>query len=595
MPSYTPPIQDILFTLTEVAGLERVAQLPGCEGAAADVVAQVLESAGQLASEIIAPLNAVGDKVGSVLENGVVRTPPGFREAYAAYVAGGWNAMPFDPAHGGQGLPWTVVSATQEMWQSASLAFGLCPVLNFGAVELLQAHASPAQKSLYLPNLISGTWTATMNLTEPQAGSDVGAIRTRAVPAGDGTYKITGQKIFITYGDHDLTENIVHLVLARLPDAPAGTRGISLFLVPKFRVAPDGSLKERNDLRVVSLEHKLGIHASPTAVMAYGDNGGAIGELVGEANNGLACMFTMMNNARLTVGIQGVAVAERAYQLARDYARTRVQGRDITGQSAGSVPIIRHPDVRRMLMTMRALAEAGRALIYSTAASLDVSQRHPDPAERQRHQARLDLLIPVLKAWCTDAGVEAASLGVQVHGGMGYIEETGAAQLYRDSRIAPIYEGTNGIQANDLVFRKLGRDGGAAAAAFIAEVEAVEADLSASGGGQLATLRSHLMSARKVLQTTTRWMVDVQAREPQVAAAAAAHYLRLFGLVAGGALLGRGALAAHAARGGDSGFLAAKITTACFFAEHLLALAPALLDPIVSGAASTLALPEDRF
>jgi 3-(methylthio)propanoyl-CoA dehydrogenase len=595
MSSYTAPVQDILFTLSEVAGLARIAELPGGDGAAPDIAAQVLESAAQLAGEVIAPLNRVGDTTGSVLENGVVRTPPGFREAYASYVAGGWNAMGFEPEHGGQGLPWAVVTATHEMWQSASLAFGLCPMLNASAVEMLQAHGSPAQKRLYLPSLVSGTWTAAMALTEPQAGSDVGAIRSRAAPNGDGTYRLTGQKIFITYGEHDLAENIVHLVLARLPDAPPGTRGISLFIVPKFRVRPDGTLGERNDLRCVSLEHKLGIHASPTAVMAYGDHEGATAELIGEPHNGLTYMFMMMNNARLAVGVQGVAIAERAYQQARDYARTRVQGRDIGAQIPDSVPIIRHPDVRRMLMTMRALAEAGRALIYSTAASLDLSRRHPDAEERRRHQSRLDLLTPVVKAWCTDAGVEAASLGVQVHGGMGYIEETGAAQLYRDARIAPIYEGTNGIQANDLVFRKLGRDRGAAAAAFIAEARVVEADLGAKGGEQLEAIRARLSTGAAALERTTRWLVDTQMRAPREAAAAAAAYLRLFGLVAGGALLGRAALAASARNAGDAGFLAAKVTTARFFAEHLLAQAPALAEAIVSGGASVLALPEDRF
>src|SRR5437763_2760630 len=458
MSDYLAPLADMRFTLREISGLADVATLPSCEQAAPDLVDQVLDQAAKVAGDVIAPLNAVGDRERSRLENGVVRTPTGFADAYRSYVEGGWNSLPFDPAHGGQGLPQVVSTAVLEIWSSANMSFSLCPLLNIGAVELLQAHGSPEQKRLYLEKMISGEWTGTMNLTEPQAGSDVGALRTRAVKKGD-HYEITGQKIFITYGDHDMAANIVHMVLARLPDAPAGTRGISLFLVPKRLVNPDGSLGAHNDLRCVSLEHKLGIHGSPTCVMAYGDRGGAAGYLVGEPNRGIECMFTMMNNARLNVGLQGVAIAERAYQQARDFARQRVQGRPAGVKAEGPLPIIHHPDVRRMLLDMRASTEAARALTYYVAAGIDRARHHPDADERARQQRRVDLLIPVVKAWCTDLGAEVASTGVQVHGGMGYVEETGAAQHLRDARIAPIYEGTNGIQANDLVARKLARDG----------------------------------------------------------------------------------------------------------------------------------------
>ena len=436
-----------------------------------------------------------------------------------------------------------------------------------------------------------------MNLTEPQAGSDLAALRTRAMRDGN-HYRITGQKIFITYGDQDWTDNVIHLVLARLPDAPAGSKGISLFLVPKFLVNADGSLGKRNDLRVVSLEHKLGINASPTCVMAYGDGGGALGYLVGQENEGLACMFTMMNNARLNVAVQGVAIAERAYQQARDYAKTRVQSREIGSRSHDSVVIIRHPDVRRMLLTMKALTEAARGLTYSAAASLDLAKRHPAPDVRARHQARVDLLIPVVKAWSTDTGVECASLGIQVHGGMGFIEETGAAQHYRDARITPIYEGTNGIQANDLVFRKLGRDRGAAARAFLAEVVATEAELAQAPGDDLSLLARQLRTGRETLTTATEAMVEMSAADPRRAAAGAVPYLRLFGLVAGGHFLARGALAASdALRGGssDSAFYEARLVVARFYADHLLSQAPSLLHPVRDGATAVLAMPEDYF
>ncbi|MBI3711120.1 MAG: acyl-CoA dehydrogenase, partial [Proteobacteria bacterium] len=525
------------------------------------------------------------------------RSAPGFAAIYKEFVAGGWNSLPFDPEFGGQGMPWLLATTVQEMWQAANMGFGLVLLLNQGAIDAIHHHGSAEQKAAYLPKMISGEWTGTMNLTEPQAGSDLGQLKSRAVKEGD-HYRITGQKIFITYGDHDFTENIVHMVLARTPDAPAGSKGISLFLVPKVMVGPDGTLKGRNDLRCVSLEHKLGINASPTAVMAYGDNGGAIGYLIGAENRGLECMFTMMNNARLTVGLQGVAIAERAYQQARDYARARVQSRELGSSRPEPVPIIRHPDIRRMLLTMRALTEATRALTYSAGLSLDLARRHPEAAERARHQRRVDLLTPVVKAWASETGVEVASLGVQVHGGMGYIEETGAAQHYRDARITPIYEGTSGIQANDLVFRKLGRDRGAAAAEFFAEIAALDGDLATALGGTLDRLREQLAAGLAALRGTTEWLVDIQDKIPQAAAASATPYLQLFGRVAGGYLMAKAALAAHWAQitgEGDSGFYDLKIITAQFYGDHVLSQAPALRQPIEHGWESVLDLDEQQI
>ncbi len=597
MTDYRPPIREMQFVLEQVVGLDRLAALPGGESVAPDLVGHVLEEAGKLAADVLAPLNRVGDRQPARLDNGVVRTPPGFREAYRHYVDGGWNSVPFPPDHGGQGLPWVIATAVQEMWNAANMGWALGPMLTVGAVEAIATHGTAEQKRLYLPKLISGEWTGTMNLTEPQAGSDVGALRTRAVREGD-HYRITGQKIFITYGDHDWTDNIVHLVLARLPDAPAGSRGISLFLVPKFLVRSDGSLGERNDLRVVSLEHKLGIHASPTCVMAYGDNGGAIGTLIGRENEGLACMFTMMNNMRLDVGVQGVAMAERAYQHALAYARQRVQSRDVASRSPEPVAIIRHPDVRRMLMTMKALTEASRALAYSTFASLDLANRLPPGPEQAAMAARADLLTPVVKAWSTDIGCEVASLGVQIHGGMGFIEETGAAQHYRDVRITPIYEGTNGIQANDLVFRKIARDKGAAARAFLAEIREIAVELAAQPGDDAAVVGRTLGAGHDALEGATDWVVASSEGDIRRAAASAAAYLRLFGIVAGGAMMARqiaAALRALGAGGGDSAFFETRVAVARFYADHVLSQAPALVHPIVAGATSVLALDDDRF
>jgi len=596
---YAAPIADMGFVLREIADLDGIARLPGYEEATPDLVDAVLTEAGRLAGEVLAPLNQTGDREGCTLDNGTVRTPSGFPEAYRRFVEGGWGSLPFDPAHGGQGLPWTLATAAQEMWNAANLSFALGPLLTQGAVELLQAHGGEAQKRAYLPRMISGEWSGTMNLTEPQAGSDVGALKTRAAPDGE-RYLITGQKIFITWGEHDCTENIIHMVLARLPGAPAGTKGISLFVVPKFLPGPDGAPGARNDLRCVSIEHKLGIHGSPTCVMAYGDGDGAIGEMVGEANRGMAYMFTMMNNARLSVGVQGLAVAERAYQKARAFARARVQGRPLESRDGPPVPIIRHPDVRRMLMTMKATIEAMRALAYTAAAALDRAKREPDEAARAAAQARVDLLIPVVKAWLTDQGCEVASLGVQVHGGMGFIEETGAAQYYRDARIAPIYEGTNGIQALDLMARKVLRDQGAAARALVADMEA---DLSApapDNDPEVMLIQQAAAEGARMLAAATEGLLRAGHDDPRQGAAVAAPYLHLFGIVAGGWLMGRSAAAAQRRLGaGDgaeaAGFLRAKIDTARFYADNILSRAAAEAAAVARGAPSTLALGEDQF
>ena len=581
MSDYTAPLADMRFALDEIAGLGELEGL-GYDGAAPDLAGAVLEEVGKFAAEVLAPLNRSGDIERSVLENGVVRTPKGFKEAYARYVKGGWNGIAGPPEHGGQGLPQALATAITEMWTSANLSFALAPMLTIGAVELLTTHGSTEQKRLYLDKLVSGEWTGAMNLTEPQSGSDLGTLRTRAVRDGD-RYRLTGQKIFITYGEHDWTPNILHLVLARLPDAPPGSRGISLFLAPKVLVNPDGSLGPRNDIRCVSLEHKLGIHASPTCVLAYGDNGGAVAELIGEENNGLAAMFTMMNNARLGVGLEGIAIAERAYQQARAYARQRVQGRLIEGAGANGAPILHHPDVRRMLLSMRSAIEAMRALAYYTAAAIDRAHRHPDAAIRDAQQRRVDLLIPVVKAWCTDLGFEIASTNIQIHGGMGFIEETGAAQHLRDARIPPIYEGTNGIQANDLVGRKLVRDKGAAVRELIGDMRATLGEL-AEAADAASGLESPLAAGIDALERASAGLVEGFERAPARALAGAVPYLRLFGLVAGGWLMTRGALAARRhLRNGPSAFHRAKLDSARFYAEHFLALAPALLPAITGG------------
>jgi alkylation response protein AidB-like acyl-CoA dehydrogenase len=592
MTDYAAPLADMRFALNELAGLKDIAGLPGYEEATPDLVDAVLEEANKLASEVIAPLNHSGDKEKAVYENGAVRTPKGFAEAYGQFVEGGWNALPFDPDYGGQGLPWTLGSALAEMWNSANMAFALCPLLTQGAVELLQAHGSEEQKDSYLPRLISGEWTGTMNLTEPQAGTDVGAVKTRAKPNGD-HYLITGQKIYITYGEHDFTDNIIHMVLARTPGAPAGSKGISLFIVPKFLPKEDGTPGTRNDLRCVSIEHKLGINGSPTCVMAYGDSGGAVGYLIGEENRGMEYMFTMMNNARLTVGLQGVAIAERAYQQALHYARDRVQSAEV-GARGDAVAIIRHPDVRRMLMTMKSQTEAARALAYVAAGEMDRARRDPDEAARQSHQIDgIDLLTPIVKAWSTDLGVEIASLGVQVHGGMGFIEETGAAQHLRDARITPIYEGTNGVQALDLVGRKILRYKGETAQRVIARMEEELQGLTAST--RVKMIASAVGAGVENLKQATGWLVEAGGKDMKLAAAASSPYLRLFGTVAGGWQMARAAERAETllAEGeGDTAFLEAKIKSALFYADNVLPQAIGLMTAATRGA-ETLQMIED--
>ena len=595
MSDYAAPIADMRFVLDEIVGLGEIAGLPGYEEATPDLVDAVLEEAGKLAAEQLAPLNHSGDREGAVYENGVVRAPGGFKEAYRHYVEGGWNAVPFEPDYGGQGLPWALTSALQEMWNASNMSFALNPLLTQGAVELLQAHGSDGQKSAYLPKLISGEWTGTMNLTEPQAGSDVGALKTKAV-AQDDHYLISGQKIYITWGEHDMTDNIVHMVLARTPEAPAGTRGISLFIVPKFLLKEDGTPGPKNDLRCVSIEHKLGIHGSPTCVMAYGDGGSCVGYLVGEENRGMEYMFTMMNNARLAVGVQGLAIADRAYQQARAFARDRVQSKDLAGE--GPVAIIKHPDVRRTLMTMKALNEAMRMLAYSTGGALDRAKRHPEDAGQRRNQAVVDLLTPISKAWCTDLGVEIASLGVQIHGGMGFIEETGAAQHYRDARIAPIYEGTNGIQALDLLGRKILRDKGAAARSLIEEMRGTLNALGSTQGEDTRAIRNGLERGLDTLSSATGWILEAAGRDIREAAVGASPYLRLFGTVAGGWLMGRAAIAAAGQLGqanGDAGFLQTKVKTARFYADNILPQAAGLATAVTEGGASTLAVDEAQL
>jgi 3-(methylthio)propanoyl-CoA dehydrogenase len=585
--TYRAPVQDMRFALETAAGSVEIAALPGFEAASPDLVETILGEAARLAETALAPLNRPGDHAGSVLENGTVRTPVGFREAYARYAEGGWNGLAFAPEHGGQGLPLALATAVSEMWNSACMSFALCPLLTAAAVELLQAHGSEEQKERWLAPLIAGDWTGTMNLTEPQAGSDLGAVRCRAEPRDDPVwgahYRLSGQKIFITYGDHDLAPNIVHMVLARTPGAPSDSRGLSLFLVPKFLPGTDGALGPRNGVRVLGLERKLGIHASPTCVLAYED---AVGWRIGDEHHGLELMFTMMNHARLGVGLQGVAIAERAYQQARDFARERVQGRPLgVALDAGPLPILYHPDVRRMLLWMRAATEAMRALVYYAAGLVDRSHRLPEGQGRHAARHRGDLLIPVVKGWCTDLAVAVASTGIQVHGGMGYIDETGAAQHLRDARILPIYEGTNGIQANDLVGRKLQRDGGAAAAGFAAEVAATAAVLAGLPDGDLATVGQALAAGAAALAEASRHLADA---EPAEAAAGSVPYLGLFGTVAAGWLLAveaREARRRTAADGDTSGFLADKVRTARFYSEHFLAAAPGSLAAIKGGAA----------
>ena len=601
--AYAAPLQDMRFVLNEVVDLEALSRLEAFAAASPELVDRVLDEGGKFAAEVIAPLNAPADRQGCRMEDGGVVTPDGFAEAYARFAAAGWGAAPFSATLGGHGLPRVVALALLEMWEAACLSFSLSPTLTQAAAAALAAHGSDALKEIFLSKLVSGEWCGAMCLSEPQAGSDLGLIETKAVKNGD-RYRITGTKIFITYGDHDLSENIVHIVLARVPGGPPGTKGLSCFLVPKRLVEADGTLGPANDVRPVSLESKLGIHGSPTLVMAYGDSDGAVGYLVGEENRGLAAMFTMMNAARLTVGLEGVAVAERAYQQALAYARERRQGRAIGSNDDAPAAIVEHPDVRRMLMTMRAQIEAGRALAYLTAEALDLGAHHADAAVRARYDGLGALLTPVVKGWCAEMGVEVASLGVQIHGGAGYIEETGAAQHLRDARIIPIYEGTTGIQALDLAARKIGRDEGRDVAGFLASVRAsakrlgeAAVELDGPFAGDLATIGRGLRDAEAALATATAWLRERGEDEPLAAAAGATPYLRLFGAVAGGWGLGRGALAAarRIAEGSNDPFYAAKLATARFYAEHILPPAAALLGPITRGADNLFAIPPEHL
>ena len=580
---YRSPVSDILFSLNHVAGLnEAIGQ--GLFGELdAATAASVIEEAGRFATDAIAPLNRAGDLNGSKYQNGAVTTPPGFRDAYRGWAAGGWAGVTGAPEFGGMGLPHAVSAACCELWNGASMGFALCPLLSEGAVNAIARFAAPELRDLYLPKLISGEWTGTMNLTEPQAGSDLNAVKARAERDSDGTYRLFGQKIFITYGEHDMVDNIVHLVLARLPDAPPGTRGISLFLVPKFLPKANGAPGERNDVRCASIEHKIGIHASPTCVMIYGDAGGAKGWLVGEENRGLNAMFAMMNSARLGVGLQGVAIGDRALQQALSYARERRQGRSGKSANGAMSPIVEHPDVQRMLLTMRTLVHAARGICHLTAVAIDLSHHAKSEEERRQADERAALLTPVAKAFSTDIGDEVASLGVQVHGGMGYIEETGAAQYFRDSRIAAIYEGTNGIQAIDLALRKLPLGGGAAIAREIADMKAIQAQVAASGGAGFGATAARLDEALAAFERATRFMTAEQA-EPGDALAGATPYLRLFGLVRGGACLAKAGLAAESlAKSGDSSELG-RVALARFFAEKIMTAAPGLVATIESGA-----------
>lgn len=593
MSDYKAPLKEMQFVIEELAELSALAKLPGYEAASNDLVEAILEQAGKFAEEVIAPLNKSGDEHGTFIENGKVVSPPGFADAFKQFSDNGWLSIKQSTEFDGQGMPNLLHSAVTEMWNASNIALALCPLLTSGAIESIDAHASEALKQQYLSKMISGEWTGTMNLTEPHAGTDLAAVRTRATRQGE-NYRIAGQKIFITWGEHEMTENIVHLVLARLPDAPEGVKGISLFLVPKFLVNEDGSLGQRNDLKVVSLEHKLGIHASPTCVMSYGDNDGALGYLIGEENNGLACMFTMMNNARLEVGMQGVGLSERAYQAALTYAEVRVQG--YAHGLRDRVTIIHHPDVRRVLMQMRSLSEAGRALGYVTASMTDLAHHCVSEDNRSRYQRRLDLYIPIIKAWCTEMAQEVTCLGIQVHGGMGFIEETGAAQYMRDARILTIYEGTTGIQALDLMGRKMWRDKGQGMGELMAEMNAFENTMP-SQTDELARIKSSLSRSLAGLKATTQWFFDHASEDPYLAGSVGVNYLMQAGNVICGWLMARSAIIAqqHIEAGDESVFYRNKISTAVFFAEHILPRSDGLKLTVLAGSTSAMSISVDAF
>ncbi len=595
--SYRAPVKDLLFAATELAGLEAVARLPGHEDAGADTAQAVFEECARFNEEVVAPLNWTGDQRPSTISQGQVTTSPGFVDAFRQFGEGGWQGLQHPVEFGGQGLPKTIGAACIEMINSANLSFALCPLLTDGAIEALLTAGSDAQKALYLPPMIEGRWTGTMNLTEPQAGSDLAAVRTRAEPQPDGTYKLFGTKIYITFGEHDMAENIVHLVLARVVGAPEGVKGISLFLCPKFLVNEDGSLGERNDVHCVSIEHKLGIKASPTAVLQYGDHGGAVATLVGQENRGLEYMFIMMNAARYAVGVQGIAVAERAYQQAVQYARDRVQSRPVDGSAAQAVAIIHHPDVKRMLMTMRAFTEGCRAMALVGAAAYDAAHAHPDEATRRQNQAFYEFLVPLIKGYSTEMSLEVTSIGVQVHGGMGFIEETGAAQYYRDAKILTIYEGTTAIQANDLVGRKTSRDGGATALAIARQIEATEADLARRGSEASRALGLRLGAARRAFEDVVRFVAEHTRSRPNAVFAGSVPYLMLAGNLIAGWQMGRALLVAEdrLSDGIEPEFMRSKIATARFYGDHILSRAPGVRDSIVDGHAAVSHMAVEAF
>jgi hypothetical protein len=596
--SYIAPIKDMLFNMQHLARIDQISNMPGFEDAGLETAQAVLEECARFNQDVVAPLNWESDKNPSFWKDGHVTTSQGFKQAYHQYAQGGWQGLQHPADFGGQGLPKTIGAACGEMLNAASLSFALCPLLTDGAIEALLTAGSDTLKSTYLEKLVSGEWTGTMNLTEPQAGSDLSMVRSRAEPQADGTYKVFGTKIYITYGEHDMADNIVHLVLARVSGAPEGIKGISLFVVPKFLVNADGSLGERNDVHCVSIEHKLGIKASPTAVLQYGDHGGATGFLVGQENRGLEYMFIMMNAARYAVGVQGIAIADRAYQKAVQYARDRVQSRPVDGSVKAAAPIIHHPDVRRMLMTMRAYTEGCRAMASVAAAAYDAAHHHPDADARQQNLAVYEFMVPLVKGFSTEMSLEVTSLGVQVHGGMGFIEETGAAQYYRDAKILTIYEGTTAIQANDLVGRKTVRDGGQTPKALAAQMEKTQAELLAIGTPDAKAMALRLTAAREALLDVVNFMVDKANSNPNDAYAGSVPYLMLAGNVIAGWQLARSFVAAHqalASGDNDTAFLQAKQVTARFYADHILSKAPAARDSIVQGAQSVTAMALEAF
>ena len=592
MSDYSYPLKDAEFIINDLIGMENIVDEDRLDEVNGELVSAILEEAARLGTEVIAPLNVVGDREGATLDENGVRETPGFADAYRQYTENGWSALPFDEEYGGQGMPRILGTATEEIWQSSNLGFSLCPLLTHGAIDAIEKHASGELKSAYLPRLISGEWTGTMNLTEPQAGSDLAAINTKAVPEGD-HYRITGQKIFITWGDHQMTENVIHLVLARLPDAPAGVRGISLFLVPKFLLDENGAPAERNDVHCVSVEHKLGIHGSPTCVMAFGDSGGATGYLVGEPHRGLMAMFTMMNVARQSVGLQGLSVSSRSYQQALAWAKERLQG---TNSDGSRFPIIDFPDVRRMLMLMKSGTEAMRGLAYISSAESDASRIASDPGQAAKHTARLELFTPIVKGWLTELSQELTSYGVQIHGGMGYVEETGSAQHYRDARITTIYEGTTGIQANDLVGRKLLANKGEVLADLLREIQETSKALAAIG--DLSGIGQALQQGVDTGFEASQWILDNARESRDVAGGAGVNFLMLLGYVCGGWVMGLSALKASeklAAGSGDEAFFKAKLITAKFYSEHFLPRAGACLETIKAGPGSMMEMPLEQF